>query len=467
MKRKYFFIVIFFLFYNNLFGQGRDNYWPLGYHSFTSFPDVGGLTVDFSNNVFNFYDHPREMWMQFTNASICDDIGNLLFYTNGVYIANAQDDTMLNGSGINPSFYTTSFYQGGLRLPQANIILPKPGNDSLYYLFHETKDITFGSSNTRGIYLYSSTINMNGDSSRGEVINKNNILLTDTLFVGALTACKHANGRDWWLLVPEYGSNLGYYTLLITPDTIQEFSHNYYPIDGSEGGQACFSPDGSKYILTYWWGAAFFDFDRCTGTLNLIDTISKGNAIYCLGASVSPNSQYCYITLDGLYILQFNLQASNIPASVDTVAVWDGYPVGGIPAAFWLHQIGPDGKIYISTGNTTWTYHKIDDPDSAGIACDMQQHPIIFPHANNSIPNFPNYNLGRLIGSPCDTLQWAGVTEEEQWKFRFSVLPNPNAGNFKISYLLPQNKNGLFQIIDVTGKTVYKQNLPQWSTLQN
>jgi hypothetical protein len=49
-----------------------------------------------------------------------------------------------------------------------------------------------------------------------------------------------------------------------------------------------------------------------------------------------------------------------------------------------------------------------------------------------------------------------------------SLYPNPsNNGNFRISYLLPQNKNGILTIHDLVGKQYYKMDLPQWSTLQD
>ena len=34
------------------------------------------------------------------SSSISDSNGNLLFYTNGIYIANANHDTMMNGNGF-------------------------------------------------------------------------------------------------------------------------------------------------------------------------------------------------------------------------------------------------------------------------------------------------------------------------------------------------------------------------------
>ncbi|HMX40726.1 MAG TPA: PKD domain-containing protein, partial [Saprospiraceae bacterium] len=49
--------------------------------------------------------------------------------------------------------------------------------------------------------------------------------------------------------------------------------------------------------------------------------------------------------------------------------------------------------------------HVIDQPDEAGTACGFRQQGIELPTVNqSSIPNFPNYRLGPLDGSPCDTL---------------------------------------------------------------
>ena len=103
-------------------------------------------------------------------------------------------------------------------------------------------------------------------------------------------------------------------------------------------------------------------------------------------------------------------------------------------------------------------------PDSAGIACDVQLHNVFTNCFFIGVPNHPNYYLGRLVGSPCDTL--TGIHDLAAHDFRFSISPNPNNGNFRIMYLLPQNKSGTLQIFNITGKEIYHQNLPPWSTLQ-
>lgn len=455
--------MIILVFWQYCLGQENDNYWPLGYASYTSQSLAGGMKITFPGNVAILDTQSRPMWFVFTNAAISNGTGQLLFYTNGVYIANALDDTMMNGSGINPSFYTTQFSNSGLRIPQAAFIIPKPGNDSLYYLFHVTADYPLPLGRSR--FLYSSTINMNGNGFLGEVTTKNNVLVDDTLFLGAINITRHGNGRDWFMVIPRWGPSIGFYTFLITPDTIQQINYQIFSFDGTAIGQSCFSPDGSKYIISYWWGVSFFDFDRCDGTLTFLENKVFPDSAFCLGASISPNSRYAYVTHGGFEILQYDLQAANIVASEQIVATYDGFEApAGWNTNFWMHQIGPDGKIYINTTSTTMALHTIESPDSAGIACNVQQHSILLPHFNATLPNFPNYRLGALIGSPCDTL--TGINTAISHDFRFRIYPNPNNGEFEIGYQLPQNSQGQLEIRDIDGKIIWTMQLPAWSTMQ-
>ena len=109
--------------------------------------------------------------------------------------------------------------------------------------------------------------------------------------------------------------------------------------------------------------------------------------------------------------------------------------------------------------------HVINQPDSAGMACDLVQHGIPLPAFNyNSLPNHPNYFLGALAGSPCDSL--TGLNDDLAFDFKFVVYPNPNSGVFNIGYQLPQNKPGLIEILDINGKLLWSRNLPAWSSTQ-
>lgn len=96
----------------------------MGYASYGGIP-FGQTKMDFFNGSPSISYDSLQMDFNHTFSDICDTSGNLLFYTNGFYIADATHDTMLNGPGINPSSYTTYCSQG-LDTPQANIILKLP-----------------------------------------------------------------------------------------------------------------------------------------------------------------------------------------------------------------------------------------------------------------------------------------------------------------------------------------------------
>ena len=73
---------------------------------------------------------------------------------------------------------------------------------NIYYLFHGTIDNT---ADYTANYLYLTTIDMNLNSGKGQVTSKNVIKIQDTLNSGRITACKHGNGRDWWIIVRPTG----------------------------------------------------------------------------------------------------------------------------------------------------------------------------------------------------------------------------------------------------------------------
>ncbi|MBK7971353.1 MAG: T9SS type A sorting domain-containing protein [Bacteroidetes bacterium] len=96
----------------------------------------------------------------------------------------------------------------------------------------------------------------------------------------------------------------------------------------------------------------------------------------------------------------------------------------------------------------------------------MQQHAIDLGYAQlRSVPNHPNYYLGcdTTLGCPCLT---TGIEEVGGHEFQFNVAPNPTSGNFKITYLLPQNQPGKLEVFDINGRRIYEMNLPHWSTMQ-
>ena len=391
-----------------VYSQGISNLWLTGYDC-GSGSVCGASVINFD---FGFADttHSNDISMSFseTNAYICDTFGQLLFYTNGIFIANALNDTMMNGDNLNPSLYTSQA-SIGLNIKQGDLILKQPGSDHIYYLFHETlfRDQSVG--DYRVSELYYSIIDMSLDSGRGAVIQKNVVLLSDTLTIGSITACKHANGRDWWIVLHK-SQGRRYYEYLFTPSGltgpfIQDIGYSVLPRDWS--WQACFSPDGNKYANVFTKDTIdVMDFDRCTGLFSNCHSIYLKDSANARGVAFSASSQLMYVS-STKYVYQFDINAVPIDSGKVLLDKFDVFaePIPPFYTAFFLAQLANDGKIYITTGNSTRYFNVIHHPDNLGLGCDFLQHSLLLPTYNsNTIPNFPNYFLGKEMGSVCDSL---------------------------------------------------------------
>ncbi len=399
-KKSY---IILFLVFNStfVFSQNQDKLWMMGYGCCTT--NFTGINMDFRSGSMSIFSVQRHFNFAETNGQICDASGNFLFASNGIYVSNSLDDTMLNGDGLNPSSYTSSHSTYGLHIPQANIAIPMPGDSMKYYLFHETSDDQFATYAT--YYLYYSIIDMSLDGGLGGVVQKNTVLLNDSFVGGMITACKHANGRDWWLIAHKFRSDTSF-RFLITPNGIQgPWLDNLITWRNNDFGQAVFSVDGSRYAyFEPFGGLDIWDFDRCSGLFSNqihIDINDSGGAG---GAAFSRKGRYLYISKI-YFAYQFDLFATDIAASKTTIAVYDGFASGGFfPTVFYQMQLAPNDKIYINSSSSVFDYHVINYPDSGGLACDLQQHSIHLPGYSKSLPNHPNYFLGPISGSVCDSL---------------------------------------------------------------
>ncbi len=461
---KFRLLIFLILFSLKNFSQGINNLWLSGYQT-VAFP-WGGSILDFNGGSINMTYETRPIFFTGTNGVIADHNGNLLFCSNGVYIANATYDTMANGSGLNPSYYTTYRDSLGLAIPQGNIIIPTPGDTNKYYLFHETSE-DYGNTDC-SLNLFYSVIDMSMGGGLGFVIQKNQVLFSDSLLCGRLTACKHSNGRDWWLISHKFNSDI-YYKFLITPfGILGPFSQNIGAFRDITFGQLAFSPNGKKFAYYEPTGDLdIMDFDRCTGTFSNVVHVDFNDSAFGGGVSFSPNSNVLYVSSLN-YIYQFDLTSANIIGSQITVAVYDGFYSIWPPSTttFNLAQLAPDGKIYIVSGNSVVDIHVINFPDSLGSTCDICQHCIHLPSLNKgTLPNHPNYFLGAETGSVCDSLTY--ILKNENSVLNFKIYPNPAIiENITFTYA-PLPETSEITIFNIDGKNVAEFHLPQWSSVQH
>jgi hypothetical protein len=454
-----------------LLAQGISNNWLLGY---LSFPLVVGTTakgkVDFMTGSAVSSSITNKMKFHRTQGNISDVNGNLLMSSNGIFIANAMGDTMLNGSAINPDPYIVSNYTlTGLDIPNGNLFLPFPGDSDKYILFHQSILNVPACCNA---ILYYSVINKTLANGLGAVTQKN-IQIPLPRQSGGIAACKHANGRDWWVLVAQDTSNV-VCKLLITPQGVSSIS--FQAISGNltflgSESQACFSPDGTKFAFTTigrqgannWLNIIrFFNFNRCSGNLSELSSIPIPDTLICRGLTFSPNSKFLYACSHKV-IYQLNTDSVNVPSSIDTVAVYDGFttPPGNFSNEFELLYRATDDKIYASTYSSTLSLHKINYPDSAGVACDVQQHVLSIPCYNHSTtPNHPNYFLGSEVGSPCDTL--LGLKQKISKEVHdFTIAPNPAKDEVVLYLENSINDESNLEILSTKGVLIERIVLPE------
>jgi|JI10StandDraft_1071094.scaffolds.fasta_scaffold10179_5 hypothetical protein len=460
--------IVKFLFFLSLIfsikisAQGLNNIWQLGYSG-----GGGHFQFDFGSQPLTSSIVNRKMNFRAAEATISSNQGNLLFYSNGIFIADASHDTMLNGSSISIGSFSNWFVNDGIPAPQAVLIIPDPGDTNKYYMFYQTF-----TANVNGYWqppaLFYCIVDITQNGGLGAVIQKNLPLVLDTLIASELTACKHGNGRDWWIITHRYNSDL-YYKFLLTPSGILgPFSQNIGTQMYVRGpSQSCFSPNGKKFACYHpLEDLDILDFNRCSGNFSNFIHIAINDSAAGGGVSFSPNSKALYVS-STKYVYQFSVEDTNIASSQQTIAIWDGFYSQAAPLAttFYLSQLAPDGKIYISSTNSVKHMHVINYPDSFGIACDLTQHSLVLPYFNAyTLPNHPNYFLGADSGSVCDTLQLSIKESLQNNPFNLSCYPNPVEDVLNLRHP-PVKKAGIIEIIDVNGKLVLHQSIHKRSQL--
>ena len=418
--------------------QKHDYIWLAGngspsVHEFSNglFYQLGGAVMDFSHfpPKTTLTDYYLGFYVQ---SSIADSSGNLVAYTNGCHIANKNQQLMENGDTINPGIFHTGTHQCILYYPayQGTIFLPAPGSDSLYYLFHMgMNDLdTFPWFASQRFYY--SLLDASANNGLGKVIDKNHLLYANGGIAPYVTATKHANGRDWWVVTTKRFTNR-YYVFLLDPEG-PKFMHAQVIGDSmSRGSQCCgqtgFSPNGKIHFnASHNTGLQLLDFDRCTGVFSnpiFIDSSEVGT-FGPAGVSISHDNHFIYVSTSK-FVYQFDLTASDIVQSKILLATVDYVPNPEI-GSFLDQMLAPDGKIYMVSLNYIPDMPVINFPERQGLACKVEQHGFKLPalYGNDFIFNFPHYRLGPVDGSSCDTLGINNIPLVEfRWDFEDTLLP--------------------------------------------
>jgi hypothetical protein len=420
-------IIIFINIFIDGYSQKNDYVWIIGdalTNTIFNGYQWGTAIADFKADPVVFkYDNNITMDMSGTNGIVSDAEGQLIMYSNGMYVHNASHEDVPGLDTISYSPHWENFnyhsylpdgsdWKSGLSGNQWVLMLPDPANANVYYVFHPYVEITKGP-----LYLanlFETKVLFDQESQSGKVIYKEKKVSSGN-FQWGLTAVRHANGRDWWLVhgtilnksIDIYNLDKNGLHLSHKEDNIFKSNHR------RSFHQASFSPRGDKYViaealdLTDTIRISIYDFDRCSGSLAKEESkiLTKRNFTYAV-LSFSPDGRYLYYT-DGFTMYQCDMDASDVFATEMIVAEYDGSISDYYreKLTFSKMGLGPDGRIYCIPPGNTRSIHTIEYPEEGGEACTMIQNKIALPIKNfNSIPNVPHYRLGPEDGSPCDTL---------------------------------------------------------------
>ena len=337
-------------------------------------------------------------------TSISDSTGNLLFYTNGENVYDRQHNIMPNGTGL----------FGNQSSTQSAIIVPKPGDPNIYYIF--TQDTTFEGTPDNGFNY--SVVDITLNSGFGDVTIKNQFLLhkASEKLSAVLKDCESQN-----IWVVTFGSNDALTNSSATDTNNNTFyafevsatGINTTPVISSlpytinqRRGYLKFSPDGTKLALANISdGLRLLDFDPATGTvsnsINIPTNLSpSGKPQSAYGVEFSPNNQVLYVSTyyetsgsnfdnpSAQYgaLLQYDLTATNISATEEVLDERVMYRSA--------LQLGPNGRIYRSLSAT---YDQgipflsvINSPNTLGQEADYQ-HAVIDLMGRSSRQGLPPF----------------------------------------------------------------------------
>jgi hypothetical protein len=457
-------VMVFFAFIANpANAQAQYKYdyeWLFGYNAY---PDGINPYKRFAINLVSFHSNPPDTIRTplhgstgvSATVSIADSEGEVLFYSNGCRLFNS-DGSMVEGGEVllsGPTFENFCYIDENIRYEdypswiQSRFILPMDKSDSLFFFLYQRSEWTHNTDFDSPFPVVNFDLHLSrievGDN--GYVMESSQVILDQMFAIGNMQAVRSEKENHWWIIVPPAVELKNYEVIHLGPmgvDTIVTFFADYSgtPLEGKwimSNGSAAMSPKGNRFV---WWdpsdttGTVVLDFDRTTGQLsnlrhlphperdNYVPSLSTGGG----GAAISPNGRFLYInTLTNLY--QYDLHSEDIAATKVHIAEFDDFvdPGNNLPTYFFMQQLAPDCRIYMSSPNTVRYLHVINHPNRKGKSCDFQQHSFKLPGNHQfGLPYHPNYRLGTDY-PVCDSTLTSTWFVPEEPEGQLHLYPNP------------------------------------------
>ncbi len=271
-------------------------------------------------------------------AIVCDRNGKTIFYTNGDNVYNRKDALITSGIG------------GSTGASQSSIIVPVPGDETLYYIF--TNEAIDGGTNVTKYSLFD--LKLNGGFGDVPVSNQ-------TLFSRG-TERITASGK--WIVIHEWGNN----TFRVYPFSAAGIGepiltaigsdHTFASVEAGRGYMKLGPKNNLAVALSLPTGnfVEVFHLNDTTGKLtnyrkidlSKIDPTINNPTNHVYGIEFSPAGNKLYASVTGAdKIFEYFIDS-----------IGHIYPQKPRPTSFsqpnvGALQLGPDGQIYVAVGNNS------------------------------------------------------------------------------------------------------------------
>lgn len=411
------------------FAQSQKEAWNWNFGNHAGINFSSGSPVSFSGTAINQMEG---------SASISDSLGNLLFYTDGISVYTASNTLMPNGTGL----------MGDNSSSTSAIIIKQPGSNSIFYLF--TVDFNHDGLAIGNGFRYS-IIDMTLNGGNGDVTVKNELIRLPVY--EKLTAVKHANGNDFWVIVNDWTTDdILSYKLDSTGLDTNLVASNVGPIHFMNAAHTtgCMkaSPQGDKLALALWAKRSYelFEYDNTTGIASNHLTVFANDMDWAYGVEFSPDGSKLYTTKlsSPSCLYQFDITAwdtASINLSRTTLATNPN------SYTYCALQLAPDSKIYCSiTANDSLGV--IASPNINGLNCNFASNGVWLGTATC------RYGLPNFVGSDLLTTK----ISEPDFLENFGIYPNPAFEYLNIKSVLKRGSYN-YRLFDFMGREISKGKL--------
>ncbi len=418
-------------------------------------------------------------------STISDANGDVLFYSDGASVWNRENDVMPNGTDIG----------GDNNATQAVIIVPVPGDETLYYLF--TTQEVYGDNTFELKY---SVVDMKEDNGRGDVTIKDVVLFTrSTEKIAAFEG-----GGGFWVLTHEYGNN-SFRTYPVTADGVGApiissggAVHSFNdPLSGQAGMK--FSADGERVALALIEGTEdyveLFDFDPITGEvaefeyrIDLNEGSGGNDEVY--DVHFSPGGVKLFATMNnrnsgtpGGRVLEYRVDSLSTETTrqASKADLAEGL---NLNVNFGQIQTGPDGQLYVAVetpGNPAGSafVSSIAAIDDTLRVSGLNPQAVLLTTGNSrlGLPNFVQNNANPLqepsMSAPDLTcveeriaLTSTGTSDIDEFLWSITNQADNStvfsAVGMDTAYTFPQGQSGIFNIsVNISNRCGFDTTLVQ------